>query len=232
MPLLVWVLGPALSPLTSIPRGLVYWMLIVVGMTWLFALSLATLRRDVGSLRWEDVRRRTWLNVPRDPKTGEGNAKLFWWVVPCILFNAVFGLFLASYLDGALTSLFPGLEAPAYTNAQSLMDSQFKGQWWIFGVALVSFVLNYFLGEELFFRGILLPRMRGAFGKWDWLANSLLFGLYHLHKPWHILTVIVSSVALTFPSRRFRSSWMAVIVHVTEGFPIFLVLAVILGLLP
>ncbi len=229
MPLLVWVLGPALFPLTPVPPGLVYWMLVVVGMAWLFVVSLVVLLREVGSLHWEDIRRRTWLDAPRDPETGASNAKLFWWVVPCLLFDLLIGIGLGAYFDRALTSLFPILEAPAYTNSQMLIGSQLKGQWWIFGVALVSFVLNYFLGEEFLFRGILLPKMRGVFGKWDWVANSVLFGLYHLHKPWHILAVIVSSVAFTWPARRFRSSWMAVIVHGVEGFPIFLVLGVILG---
>ncbi|MBN1306015.1 MAG: hypothetical protein JXA13_16380 [Anaerolineales bacterium] len=35
-------------------------------------------------------------------------------------------------------------------------------------------ICNTVLGEELLFRGLLLPRMQGVFGKWDWLANGLL----------------------------------------------------------
>ena len=44
-------------------------------------------------------------------------------------------------------------------------------------------IFNTVLGEELLFRGLLLPRMRGAFGRWDWLVNGVLFGVYHLHVP-------------------------------------------------
>jgi uncharacterized protein len=32
------------------------------------------------------------------------------------------------------------------------------------------------LGEELPFRGFLLPRMRGAFGRTDWIVNGVLSG--------------------------------------------------------
>jgi hypothetical protein len=46
-----------------------------------------------------------------------------------------------------------------------------------------NLVGNYLYGEEFLFRGLLLPRMHRVFGKWDWLANSVLFGLYHVHKP-------------------------------------------------
>ena len=42
-------------------------------------------------------------------------------------------------------------------------------------IVLVLMVLNTVLGEELLFRGLLLPRMSGAFGRWDWVANGVLF---------------------------------------------------------
>jgi len=59
--------------------------------------------------------------------------------------------------------------------------------------------------------------MEGVFGKWDWVANAALFGLYYLHKPWMIPFRFISSLAIAWPSRRFRSSWMAVVVHGAEG---------------
>jgi membrane protease YdiL (CAAX protease family) len=207
-------------------------MLIIVGMTWQFVVSLVILRREVGSLRWAAIRQRTWLNLPRDPKTGAASARLFWWLLPCLLFLALVELGVGNLVNAPLGWLFPALKAPAYTEMQGLADPQFKGQWWIFGVALVSFVLNYFLGEEFLFRGILLPKMGGAFGKWDWVANAVLFGGYHLHKPWTIPSLIVAALAVTWPARRFRSNWMAVIMHGVEGYFIFLVLGVILGLIP
>ena len=88
---------------------------------------------------------------------------------------------------------------------------------------------NLPLVEELLFRGVLLPKMQGAFGKWDWVANAVLFGLYHLHKAWMIPSIIVSSLALTWPSRRFRSNWFAVIVHGIEGLPILVLVPLILS---
>jgi hypothetical protein len=45
-----------------------------------------------------------------------------------------------------------------------------------------------------------------------------------------IPSIIVGSLALTWPARRFRSNWMAVVVHGVEGLPgLVLVPAVILG---
>ena len=84
--------------------------------------------------------------------------------------------------------------------------------------------LNYVLGEELLFRGVLLPKMRGAFGRWDWVANAVLFGFYHMHVPLRILFIGVGGLAWALPSRHFRSIWFALILHGVEG--VFLLVAV------
>lgn len=110
------------------------------------------------------------------------------------------------------------------------MVPEFIGAWWLVPLVLVSCLFNYFLGEEFLFRGVLLPKMQGAFGKWDWVANAILFGFYHLHKPLGIPTIILSSLAYIWASRRFRSNWFAVILHGFEGlFVLILVLAVVTG---
>lgn len=38
------------------------------------------------------------------------------------------------------------------------------------------------MGEEFLFRGVLLPRMKGVFGKWDWVANGVLGTFYHVRR--------------------------------------------------
>jgi membrane protease YdiL (CAAX protease family) len=79
------------------------------------------------------------------------------------------------------------------------------------------------LGEELLFRGLLLPRMRDAFGRGDWVANGVLFAVYHLHQPWDIPITLVDIIALSYPSRRFQSAWMGIIVHSTQSVVILIV---------
>jgi uncharacterized protein len=91
-------------------------------------------------------------------------------------------------------------------------------------------VFNTVLGEELLFRGVLLPRMKGAFGRWDWVANGFLFALYHLHVPWVIpQTLLVDTFALSYPSRRYRSALIGIIVHSSQSvFVLALVLFLVL----
>lgn len=227
MGLLAFVLEPLLAPRVDLARGLLHWILMVVGMAWQFVLSVLLLRRE-GALRWVEIRQRVRLHLPRDPRTGQTRARLLWWAVPAILANSALGF--AAQPLGAAWSRLTGLTEPPWANIASLGSPEFVGQWWIVGLALVSSAFNYVLGEELFFRGVLLPRMERAFGRWDWIVNTVLFGLYHVHKIWFWPAMIVSSFGQAWAARRYRSLWMGIVVHGIEGVVLVaLVLAVVAG---
>ena len=140
-----------------------------------------------------------------------------------------------------LTSLwdavFPFLGEPKKYSLDELVASDerrqaLEGAWQVLVLFIFLGLFNTVLGEELLFRGILLPKMRGAFGRGDWLANGLIFGLYHLHQPWSIPGAIIDGTLLyAFPSRRFRSTWMGIAVHSGQTvFFLFLVTGLVLGL--
>ena len=59
--------------------------------------------------------------------------------------------------------------------------------------------------------------MGGVFGKWDWVANSVLFAFYHLHRPTQFLGFIFGTMAWVWPAKRFRSNWFPLILHGQEG---------------
>ena len=83
---------------------------------------------------------------------------------------------------------------------------------------MVLFVFNTVLGEELLFRGYLLPRMNGVFKSKDWLANGVVFAGYHLHMPWVIPgTLLVDTFAIAYPTKRYRSAWIGIAVHSAQS---------------
>jgi len=90
--------------------------------------------------------------------------------------DRVVGIGLASFLDAPMDWLLPALQPAPHQDTSQLASPEFRGQWWLLGVAPASSILNYFLGEESLFRGVLLPKMQGVFGKCDWVANAVLFG--------------------------------------------------------
>lgn len=208
--------------------------LLTIGLIWQFLLCMAIIFREEGDLRWSTIRRRCWLNAPRDPSTGQPRAKLWWWLVPLLVLVVLIQM---TPLADLWEAAFPFLGEPDKYSLEKILDSKerkaaLEGAWQILALFIVLGTFNTVLGEELLFRGILLPKMRGVFGKRDWVANGTLFGLYHLHQPWTILGSTVEGVlCLAWPSRRFRSAWMGIILHSAQTvFFIVIALGLVLGL--
>src|SRR4026207_589607 len=87
MVLLTWVVAPAIIPYSPLHPGITFWLLMILGMAWQFVVSLAVLSRELGPLRWGAVRQRLWLETPRDPDTGEPNARLYWLLLPLMIYD-------------------------------------------------------------------------------------------------------------------------------------------------
>jgi uncharacterized protein len=221
MGLLAWVVAPWLRDQLGGDEPLAQALLIclTVGLIWQFVLVLILTRREVGGLQWSRVRDALWLRAPRDPKTGRVGGRVWWWV---LLFIFLF----------ALEEALPAIPGPSVRDFSDFLDSDrgedfFRGAWGWYAVLAVLAVFNTVLGEELLFRGLLLPRMQGVFGRGDFVANGVLFATYHLHQPWSIPTALVDIIVLAYPSRRFQSAWMGIIVHSAQS---VVILAVVLGL--
>ena len=236
MGLLGWVVAPALAHNPAQP-GFERLAVLTVGLVWQFMLVLFLLYRETGTLRWSTLRPRLWLNPPRSPQTGKTGGRLWWWLIPVILLTAIYEMQVEGRLDTLWVSLFPfWAEPPGFSFGAALntpaWKAQLVGAWGIYTLFLLQALFNTVLGEELLFRGFLLPRMAGVFGKWDWVINGLLFGLYHLHQPWVICGAAIEGILLfALPSRYFRSAWFGIIAHSGQSiYFIFLILGLVLGL--
>ena len=240
MGILSWIVFPAISPdFSSNPlgAGITRLMLITIGLIWMFVLSMIVVRQEEGDLRWATVKRRLRLNTPRDPITGEPRRRLWLWVIPFLIAITVWEIALVPSVSELWVRIFPFFaEPPGYSMAavfgsQEILD-RLVGAWWFLALFVVQAIFNTILGEEFLFRGVLLPRMEGVFGKWSWVANGVLHAFYHVHQPWGIAGSLGSCVFLyAFPSWRFRSSWLGIIVHSAQSvYLAFLVLGVVLGL--
>ncbi len=157
------------------------------------------------------------------------------WVVPFLIAVAVVELVLDTPLEKAWVSIFPFFREPAGYSFEAFFGSQqilerLEGAWWFFALFVIQAVFNTILGEEFLFRGVLLPRMEGVFGRWSWMANGVLFGLYHVHQPWGIPNAILTGLLYTYPAYRYRSTWMSIALHSAQSaYLTFLVLGVVLG---
>jgi membrane protease YdiL (CAAX protease family) len=207
MGLLMWVVGPALSHHMHGPQALTRALILCIaaGLVWQFVLVVALVGREQRTLRWSTIREVLWLRAPRSPRTGRTGGRLWLIIIPLIV-------------GVAAEEMIPSLPHSANHDLATILQSStgqhfLVGSWMWFAVLVVMFVFNTVLGEELLFRGYLLPRMNDAFGKRDWVANGVLFAAYHLHRPWIIPNALCDMFFLAYPSKRFRSAWLGIAVH-------------------
>ena len=212
MGLLSWVVAPRIADGLSGPAPLVRALILALtaGLAWQFALVLGLVYREQGTLRWAVVREVLWLRAPRDPRSGRRGGR-GWLILPALV------------VASAVTNLLvPSLPHPDGRDFGLFLDSNaghtmLSGAWGWFAILAVQMTLNTALGEELLFRGYLLPRMNRTFGRFDWLANGVIFAAYHLHEPWVIPNAIATGFLTAGPSKRFRSSLMGIAIHSVES---------------
>ena len=137
------------------------------------------------------------------PATGRPRARLWLWVVPFLVAIAVVELVLNTPLENAWVSSSRSLRSlrPRLRRVLRIASdpAAVEGAWWFFALFVVHAVFNTILGEEFLFRGVLLPQMEGVFGRWSWVANGVLFGLYHVHEPWGIPNAVLTGLLYTLP---------------------------------
>ena len=236
MAILGWLVTPALAHDPGNP-GFERLAMLTIGLIWQFVLVMILLRREAGNLRWSTIRHRLWLSAPRSSQTEQPRHRLWWLLIPLVLLTALFDLEIRATLNKVWVYVFPFLSQPPGLDLGGFLNTpeakaQLVGNWGVFALFVINALFNTVLGEELLFRGLLLPRMAGVFGKWDWVANGLLFGLYHLHQPWGILSSATAGILFyALPSRHFRSSWFGIVAHSGQSiFLTILLLGLVLGL--
>lgn len=230
---ILWVVMPLVNRSTTTEPGLIYLPLITGGLVWQGVLAYLILRREVVPFTWPNLKQRLWLNPPLNPRTKEPSWKLLWWTLPiAALILAWDEIEPLGWLNDWWLDTFPFLEAPDYALIENLSEPA-VGQWWLLGVLVPLIIFNYLLGEELIFRGILLPRMYGTFGRWAVVANGLLFATYHIHLIWALPSaIILRDWVYAWAAQRYRSFWASALVHGYDAlFLIVLFPAAILGYL-
>ena len=74
-------------------------------------------------------------------------------------------------------------------------------------------IFNVFLApmvEELYFRGYLLPRMKGKFAI---LFHSFLFAVYHIFSPWMIIAITLGFLPILFGTTK-KNIYIGIIAHI------------------
>jgi membrane protease YdiL (CAAX protease family) len=135
-----------------------------------------------------------------------------WWqylVWVCIIFIAVGAIFaflkpVDTFLQGKLFFWMPGIN--------NGLDGNYSRKTLIVTYAMVFIFVAVLtpLVEELYFRGYLLPRMKGKFAP---LLHSFLFAVQHVLEPWMIITRTLGFLPILFGVKK-KNIYVGIIVHI------------------
>jgi membrane protease YdiL (CAAX protease family) len=201
----------------------------------LLLLSLLWLRLEGREITWAALQSRLRLHPM------ERQAWL--WSAGAVLVGSVVGFGLISQLSGFLIArgLIPiPATIPAFMSPTSMTDPMvayneavggLRGNWTPFIAMSIVFVFNI-LGEELWWRGIVLPRQELAFGQWTWGVHGVLWAVFHIFKWWDVLNLLPICLALSYVCSRQKNTTPGIIIHgVTNGVALVPLLLGILGLI-
>lgn len=108
----------------------------------------------------------------------------------------------------------------------SFMGIELSGQWWLIVYYLAVVMFLNIVGEELWWRGYILPRQELAHGRWAWVIHGTLWTLFHIFQTPNLAAVAVrlpGMLALAYVCQRNRSTWPGIVGHFVGNSP-FLIL--------
>ena len=108
---------------------------------------------------------------------------------------------------------------------RDFMGLPLQGAWWIpVYYAAVMLVCNIG-GEELWWRGYVLPRQELALGRAAWVVHGISWSVFHLFMQptlWDTVRMGITGVALAFVAQRTKSTWPGIVGHSFGNLPFFL----------
>jgi membrane protease YdiL (CAAX protease family) len=95
---------------------------------------------------------------------------------------------------------------------------------------LLAFWFPYWLlnimGEEILWRGVILPRQEAAFGGSAWVVNAFGWLLFHVAFGWQLFITLLPIVfILPYVVQRLKNTWVGVAIHAGLNGPSFLAIA-------
>jgi membrane protease YdiL (CAAX protease family) len=200
----------------------------------LFAFAFGFYKEDRYRLSWNDIKTRFRL-LPMTSKD-------WLWAIAgfLITFLSIGALgFSAQLLITAIPAIAPPDFFPPWLKPGTTFDvalfttyigSPLKGNW---GVAILLFVMLFFniAGEELWWRGYILPRQEKTHRHWTWAIHGILWLLWHLaFYPWQAFALLPICLIIPYIAQRRQNTWLAIIIHLQNGIVLLLILAMVLGI--
>ncbi len=116
---------------------------------------------------------------------------------------------------------------PELKTTPSFMEFEpFKaGERWMLLVWLLMFFFNI-VGEELFWRGYIMPRQELTSGKYAWIVNSALWGVFHISFGKDLLIILLPIlIILPYAVHKTKNTAVGIFIHGLLNGPMFVLVS-------
>jgi membrane protease YdiL (CAAX protease family) len=97
-----------------------------------------------------------------------------------------------------------------------------KGNWWFLLTSLAVLCVNV-LGEELWWRGYVLPRQELTLGRWTWLVHGVLWAAFHAAMWWNLVNLLPLTLGLAYVTVARKSTTAGIVTHAFHKLDFFIV---------
>ena len=161
------------------------------------------------------ISKNTWIQRLRFRKITRKD--IFW----CIGGLILVGVFSGIIMKGLEFVIGKFDHSPAFMSFEPLS----KGRYWLLLVWFPYWILNI-LGEEILWRGVMLPRQEIAFGKNAWVIHGFGWGLFHIAFGWQLLITLIPLIFIqSYIVQKTKNSWIGVIMHGGLNGPSFMAIS-------
>ena len=119
---------------------------------------------------------------------------------------------------------------PVDTSAPFLHFEPLKGMERLLLLIWLPFFFLNIVGEEILWRGYILPRQELAFGKFAWLINAILWTIFHICFGRDLMIILLPTLfIIPYIAQRRKNTLIGVIIHAVVNGPSFIFIS--LGLI-
>jgi membrane protease YdiL (CAAX protease family) len=107
----------------------------------------------------------------------------------------------------------------------AFMGISLHGSWWVAVYYLTVLLVGNIAGEELWWRGYLLPRQELSHGSVTWIVHGVLWAAFHLFfqtTMWDLVRMVPTCCALAFVAQYRTNTWPGVVGHTVGNSPLLL----------
>lgn len=178
----------------------------------LFVTSLFLYRKEGNSWNITDFKSRMQLNPMK---------KADWFFVIGLIFFYLITSWLLTPVSNWLAKIpffSPPDFFPAEINPNKVripgfaFDYKLSGEYWVFIAYFAGWFFNIF-GEELLWRGIILPRQVKQYSSKAWIYHGIIWCIWHFYWKWSFITLLPFTLALSYVVYKRKNTWIGIIAH-------------------